>query len=212
MTRLLCASLLCAALATLGAPATCRAQEGLQLTAPPLLENTELSRTMEPRLLHEQLLFSGVTALVAVPAAMGLGSLWGRIPSNLIAAALPAVLFYLVVPPLATAWVARLIGSESQNLSPGLFLPALAGFGVHLAATAVGVLLNVSTSQPWLALLLAVVDAVAMTPATVFAMNALAAPRAPAPMPAAPAVETPAPAGSRELPDARPLFALSIPF
>ncbi len=205
MGRFRCAWAIGAAFATLAASPS-GACEGP--AEPPLLHKPELATAMEPRLLREQLALSGAVALVAIPAMMGVGTLLGRASSNLYAAALPALLLYLVVPPALTAKMAQFVGSKSLSVSPGFFLPALAGLGVHLAATAAGVLLNVSTNQPWLALFLAAVDALAMASTTVFAMNALAAPRASNP----PSADLPVSAAEPAPASAKPLLRVSFDF
>jgi hypothetical protein len=185
------------------APRLARAAEGLQLTPPALVEAPQAKPSLEAPLLDKQLLLTTATAALVVPAMMAVGTLLGRSSSNLYAAALPALLLYLLVPPAATAWVAQRVGLESRAIAPGFWIPALAGFGVHLAATALGIVFNVSSAQPLAALVFALVEAVVMAPTTAVIMDAFADPLPPPPAPAAQRLE---------LPPARPLLAFSFPF
>lgn len=142
---------------------------------------------MEPRLVNTQLVCAGGSALVAMPVAMLAGSLVGTLSNDLVLAAVPALLVYLLVPPAAAAFAARTVGQGSAVMDPGFWKPFGVGVAVHVAITAAAVLLFGTSSRGYVgAALLSIVDAAALAPSVTFTMNAGADPKAATPVTATP--------------------------
>ncbi len=89
---------------------------------------------------------AGVAAgVVVVPLSLALGTWLGTTSSNLVAAALPALLVVLILPPVAMTlgpwWAGNRLEEGSARLRPALWVAA----GVHLAVFVAALLLGASS-------------------------------------------------------------------
>ncbi|MFO0726990.1 MAG: hypothetical protein U1E65_24635 [Myxococcota bacterium] len=91
---------------------------------------------------------AGIAAgLLAVPLAAGIGSAYGAGPSNLVIAALPPLLLFLLGPPLCVVLAETLYAEHKDGVS-GRFWPAfLATTGVQLGVLIVAVLAGVDAKN-----------------------------------------------------------------
>jgi hypothetical protein len=82
-------------------------------------------------------------ALLASPASLYLGSLMGTLSSNLVLAALPSVLSFVLLPPLAVVFaewmVLRQLAPSSARFSPAIWVTTGAQLLVFLGAVMLGV-------------------------------------------------------------------------
>ena len=150
---------------------------GSAADAPSLIPVMEMDR------MRIQMLCAIGSGVVGVPVAMLLGTLLGMSSSNLILAALPAVLLYLALPPAAASLAAWMVGDRSQTVEVGWKGAFFASLGVHLLVTTVAVLLGASSRGPLGVVLISVVDGALIGASSVFVMDALATARPAAPKP-----------------------------
>lgn len=107
----------------------------------------------------DQLSAGAATGLVAVPLSAGLGAALGSVPNNLVVAALPPLLLFLFLPPLAVvlseAWFA-----EHVDRLPSRFWPAfLVCSGVQLGVLIVAVIAGADARDGQDLVVLTAVDA-----------------------------------------------------
>lgn len=132
-----------------------------QVASARTLDATPSDALLVDRLASRQMAFAGGAALVAVPAAFFGARLIGSLSSNLVGAALPAVLAFALVPAAATAGVAMWAGG-------GRFWPAFGlGVGTQVVAFAAAVLLDISAVTPLALAIFSVLDAAALAAITV---------------------------------------------
>jgi hypothetical protein len=122
------------------------AAQGPRLLPPVDPEGAGAAGLLPPPWPAQYLIGAGAT-VVAVPAGLLLGSLLGTLSNNLVLAALPGLVLFAVLPPLAVTLAEWLVGN---HWAPGTaaFQPALwVAVGVHLAAMVVAIGLGVSSQS-----------------------------------------------------------------
>jgi hypothetical protein len=142
-------------------------------------------------------------AVVAVPVALLAGAGVGSLSSNLVLAAAPALLLFVLLPPLAVAGLEAWLGNR---LSPGrgLFRPAIwVALAVHALTMGAAIALGASAYNWGDVALLTLAEAVVLPAAVTLTMH-LSRPATPPPPP--PALEAPHPAR-----DAARSKALTLP-
>lgn len=117
------------------------------------------------RLVSRQMAVATGAALVSVPAAFFGARLVGGLSSNLVGAALPAVLAFALVPAAVTAGAA--VWADG-----GRFWPAFGiGVGTQALAFAAAVLLDVSAVRPLALAVFSVLDAAVLATLTVSSLH-----------------------------------------
>lgn len=129
----------------LTAPARAHAAEPRLLLTPDSaaasgsLTETQATPSLAARPWPSQFLVGAGAAVVAVPGSLLLGSALGSLSNNLFLAALPSLVLFLALPPLAVTWAEWMFGNWD---SPGSarFMPAIwIALGVHAAAMVGGI-------------------------------------------------------------------------
>jgi len=168
--------------------------------------------TASPQPWTSQALVGAGATIVSVPVGLLLGTLWGGVSNNLLVAAIPSVILFAALPPLAVTWAEWLTGNWG---APGsvTFQPALwVALGVHLVATAVAIGLGVSSINLASVAIFTLIEAVLLPTAVTLTMR-LTAPQAGAPAaraPVSPAV-SPAAVAEATLSSLSPGRALALP-
>ena len=109
-------------------------------------------------------------AAIMVPGTLALGTWMGGLTSNLYAAALPPVLLFLALPPLAVTFAEWLMGrlyGESFRWGPALAV----GVGTQLLLTASAFLFGVSTNNPGNAALFTLAEMILLPAAVTLTMH-----------------------------------------
>jgi len=107
----------------------------------------------------DQLSAGAAAGLVAVPLSAGLGAAFGSVPNNLVVAALPPLLLFLFLPPLAVVLSESLFAEHVDRL-PSRFWPAfLVTSGVQLGVLIVAVVAGADARSGQDLVVLTAVDA-----------------------------------------------------
>ncbi|PTL79504.1 hypothetical protein [Vitiosangium sp. GDMCC 1.1324] len=113
-------------------------------------------------------------AVVAVPATLALSAWVGTLSSDLVLAAVPAVVLLAALPPLAVAGAQWLVGNRLQPGS-ARFQPAVwVALGVHVLAVTGAVLLGATVDDLGDAALFTLVEALVLPTAVTLTMRATA--------------------------------------
>lgn len=132
-------------------------------------------RPAGPGLMSYELLAGVGAALLLTPASLALGSWLGSLSSDLVMAALPALLTVALVPPLGVTLVEWLVGERTQSggirIQPAVWIAGAAQVLLMVGAIAAGL----STGELLEASLFTLVDALIL-PATVTLGSRLTAP------------------------------------
>jgi hypothetical protein len=112
-----------------------------------------------------------VAGLIAIPAFGALGSWIGTLSSNLLAAALPALLVFGALPPLAITaailFAGNWSGARGLHWNPALWV----ALGTHVAAIVVAAMLGVFVFDFATMAIFTLIDSVATAGATTWMMN-----------------------------------------
>lgn len=129
------------------------------------LSVTSTDNVLVDRLASRQMAVAAGAAVVSVPAAFFGARLIGSLSSNLVGAALPAVLAFALVPAAVTAGAA--VWADG-----GSFLPAFGiGVGTQVLAFAAAVLLDISAVRPLALAVFTVLDAAVLATLTVSSLH-----------------------------------------
>lgn len=147
-----------------------------------------------------QFAIGAAATLVTVPAGIFLGEALGGVSNNYIVAALPAVLSWLLIPPVAATlaewWGGNHFAEGSTHLAPAIF----AGVGANLLVVVGSILLGVNARNAVHLILVTLISAAIIPTAITSAMARFDAP-----------ADAPIAAAWRERINAPPLFAPSAP-
>ena len=109
-------------------------------------------------------------AVVSVPLALLLASALGSVPSDIILAAVPSLLLFLAIPPLAVVTAEWFVGRSNPDLShprPAIWW----ALGTHVLVTTVAALLGMWSRNYTRAAIFTLAEAIALPAVTTWSMQ-----------------------------------------